>query len=41
MSTAKRKLDIDLTRERLLAFAMPNAATHLDALLSEAVSPGT
>lgn len=38
MSTAKRKLDIDLTRERLLGLALPNPAAHLDTLLSEAVN---
>jgi len=41
MSTAKRKLDIDLTRDRLLALALPNAAAHLDLLLSEAVKQET
>ena len=41
MSTPKRKLDIDLTRERLIGLELANAAAHLDALLSEAVKQET
>jgi DNA replication protein DnaC len=39
--SAKPKLDIDLSRERLLAFGLGYAAEQLDGLLSEAVKADT
>ena len=37
MSTPKPKLDIDKTRERLVALGCSHAAEHLDHVLSDAV----
>jgi len=39
--TAKRKLDIDATRERLIALGLMHAAEQLEPLLSEAVKTAT
>jgi len=39
--TAKRKLDIDATRERLTALGLIHAAEQLESLLSEAVKAET
>jgi DNA replication protein DnaC len=38
---AKRKLDIDATRERMIALGLMHAAEQLEPLLSEAVKNGT
>ena len=38
---SRRKLDIDHTRERLVALGMPYAAEQLEHLLSDAVKHGT
>ena len=37
MNTPKPKLDIDTTRERLVALGCSHAADHLDQMLSDAV----
>ena len=39
--SAKRKLDIDATRERLSALGLMHAAEQLELLLSEAVKQGS
>lgn len=39
--SAKRKLDIDATRERMTVLGLNHAATQLEPLLSEAVKAGT
>ena len=38
---SKRKLDIDQTRERLVALSLPHAAEQLEPVLSEAVKQAT